>query len=242
MKAYIQIAIRTRIHTADWMVGRQLLDLLADNGGLLTPEYVSNNADKITSPFVGIDGSENIWASPIAVRVNGALSEFFEDFAWARKKSIKSSGSVVHTMMNAKGVIVPGEIVIRAACTAKIDWYSVFRLLCAIFPPQIACMHLFDGLEAEAKIKNNSFQIGSFNSSIKPDVPDMGWAMFYGGEFAEAVDVKSISDAGFFVDEISNGYLVRVTECFQDVQDDFLYFSRRRLELKGLFSEGFFLS
>jgi hypothetical protein len=46
-------------------------------------------------------------------------------------------------------------------------------------------LHLFSEPELGPQKKNNSFQIGSFNSALKSDVPNMGWAMFYVDEFAE---------------------------------------------------------
>jgi len=53
MKPYAHIAIRTKIETVGWDIGGQLLESLYLNGGLLVPEFVSHNADKITEPFEG---------------------------------------------------------------------------------------------------------------------------------------------------------------------------------------------
>lgn len=241
MKPYIQISIKTKSATVGWGVGEKLIDSLSLNGGLLLPEQVSHNADKFTEPFIGKAASEGVWASKAAIRVNGSLSDFYQDFAWRRKKAIKSSGSVVHTSQNVRGQIVPGSARLNSACSEQIDWYALFSLWCEVFPPQLGMLHLFSEPELGSHEKNNSFQIGSFNAALKPDVPNIGWAMFYGDEFAQEVDSDKIAASGFPIEKIGNGYLVRVTNSIQDVASDFSLFSKRRAELKSLFREYFFL-
>lgn len=72
-------------------------------------------------------------------------------------------------------------------------------------------------------------------------MPNIGWATFYGDEFAEEVNVERIAASGFPIEKLNTGYLVRVTENIQDVASDFSLFSTRRAELKSLFRENFFL-
>lgn len=241
MNSYIRIAIRTRAETIDWGVGERLIDTLSLNGGLLLPDQVSHCADKFTEPFAGKASCESVWASKGSIRANGALSDFYQDFAWKRKRAIRSSGSIVHRFRNVRGQIVPGEITLKAAFSDQVDWYSLFKVWCEIFPPQIGMLHLFTGPELSPAEKNGSFQIGSFNAALKPDVPNIGWGMFYGDEFAQEVDVDQIATSGFPVERIGSGYLVKVTNGIQDVVDDFSLFSKRRAELKSLFREDFFL-
>jgi len=241
MKSYIQIAIRTKAETIDWGVGEKLIDSLGVSGGVLLPEQVSHNAAKFTETVLGKGSCESFWASTASIRTNGTLSDFYQDFAWRRKKSIKSSGSVVHTSRNFRGQIVPGSICLTAAHSKKVDWYALFRTWCEIFPPQLGMLHLFTSPELSPSEKHGSFQIGSFNSALRPDVPNVGWGMFYGDEFAQEVDVPAITAAGFSVEKLVGGYLVRVTDNIQGVVDDFLSFSKRRAELKDLFRENFFL-
>ncbi|RYF50778.1 MAG: hypothetical protein EOO38_04850 [Cytophagaceae bacterium] len=241
MKPYMQIAIRTKAETTDWRLGEELIASLNVSGGLLVPEQVSHNADKFVEAFMGGDESQRIWASKVSIRIDGALSDFYQDFAWRRKKTLKCSGSVVHTARNARGQLVPGAVSFRSAVSAKIDWYSLFKEWCKVFPPQLGMLHLFSNPELGAQEKYNSFQVGSFNSALKPDVPNMGWAMFFGDEFAAEVDVDRIAASGFLVESLSHGYLVRVTANIQDVAENFLLFSRRRAELKRLFRKDLFL-
>ncbi|WZB69753.1 hypothetical protein WJ968_27210 [Achromobacter xylosoxidans] len=103
-------------------------------------------------------------------------------------------------------------------------------------------LHYFTEPELGVHEVNESFQIGSFNAALKPDIPNVGWAMFYGNEFAEKVDAEGIFRAGFPIEKMGDGYLVRVTESIQDVARDFELFAERRIELKGFFPGGFFLA
>ncbi|WP_455824838.1 hypothetical protein [Pseudomonas graminis] len=241
MKPYVQITIRTKSETIGWGVGEAFISSLSRDGGLLVPELVSHNADKFGESFMGVAASEACWASKAAIRVDGAMSDFYLDFAWRRKKTVKGSGSVIHTARNARAQVVPGAVRYRSASSESIDWHSLFRAWCEIFPPQLGMLHLFSEPELGPHEKNNSFQIGSFNSALKPDVPNIGWAMFYGDEFAEEVDVERITASGFPIEKLNTGYLVTVTEHIQDVVSDFPFFSKRRAELKKLFREDFFL-
>lgn len=241
MNSYIQLTIRTKAETIDWCVGERLIDSLSLNGGLLLPDKVSNNPDKFTEPFEGKASCESVWAPKGSIRANGSLSDFHQNFAWKKNKTIKSTGSISHRLRNIRGQIVPAEISLRAACSDKVDWYALFKAWCEIFPPQIGMLHLFTRPELNPSEKTGSFQIGSFNAALKPDIPNIGWAMFYGDEFAQEVDADKIAASGFPIDRIGSGYLVRVTNSIQDVAGDFPLFSKRRAELKRLFREGVFL-
>ncbi|GFM84116.1 hypothetical protein PSCICN_48080 [Pseudomonas cichorii] len=242
MKQYIQMSIRTRVDTFEWEYGEKFISSLYGDGGIFLPEQISNNADKFVDLFVDKAGCRKYWEGVGSVRVNGVASPFHEDFAWRRKKAVKSKGYVRHKTTNVRSQIVPGSINFRSDCSEKINWYLLFRTWCEIFSPQLGCLHQFAGIELDPIRKNDSFQIGSFNAALRPDVPNIGWAMFYGDEFAEAVDVEKIAAAGFPIEKINNGYLVRVTEELQSVVSDFSFFFKRRADLKALFREGFFLS
>ncbi|WP_343575836.1 hypothetical protein [Pseudomonas sp.] len=241
MKPYIQISIRTKIETIDWDFGSQLLESLYLNDGLLAPELISHNVDKVDGPFKGRSQAEVFWAEKTSIRANGSLSDFFLDFAWRRKRSVKSSGNVVHTFRNVRNQIVPGSVRLNSGYSEKVEWYQLFKVWCEIFPPQIGMLHYFTEPELGAHEIHGSFQIGSFKAALRPEVSNAGWAMFYGNEFSEKVDAERIASAGFPIEKIGDGYLVRVTSDIQDVVADFRVFEQRRAELKSLFPEGFFL-
>lgn len=242
MKRYIQISIKTKAETVGWDVGSQFFESFNLNDGLLAPEFVSKSWGETVTPFEGASQAEALWAEKAVMRSDGSCSEFFLDFVWKRKRTAKSSGYVQHTKRNIRSQIIPGGIYLNSAFSDKIDWYHLFKVWCEIFPPQLGMLHHFTEPELQPNMLNDSFQIGSFNAALKPDVPNAGWAMFYGNEFAEKVNAERIADAGFPIEMIGDGYLVRVTNDIQDIVADFQIFSERRAELKRLFPEGFFLS
>lgn len=240
MKTYVQISIRTKSETTDWSFGERLLESLEGVG--LVPEQVSHNADKFIEPFLGVEESKSVWASLASIRFNGSTRDFYQDFAWRRKSAIKCTGSVIHTARNMNGKLVPGGLSFRAGFSDSVDWMSLFKSWCDIFPPQLGMLHIFTAPELQLSEKNGSFQIGSFNSALKPEVPNIGWAMFYGDEFAKEVNSDEVEASGFPLESLNNGYLVSVTNNIQDVVSDFSLFSKRRAELKRLFRDGFFLT
>lgn len=178
MKPYVRISIRTKIETVGWDVGSQLLEslLLNENESLLAPEFVSHNPDSVKELFA----VEGLWAEKGSMCVNGSLSDFFCDFAWKRNKNIKCSGYVRHTKRNVRNQIVPGGVHLNSVFSDKVDWYQLLKVWCEIFPPQLGMLHYFTEPELGPHEVNDSFQIGSFNAALRPDVPNAGWAMFYG--------------------------------------------------------------
>lgn len=242
MKQYIQITIRTKAATGSWAVGEQFIGTLEEHGGLLLPEQISHNPDKFIESYSGKMAMEERWAAPCTLRYDGGMVELAEEFAWRRKKAIKSSGYVSHTKRNVRGQIVPGGVSFTSAYSQNVDFHLLFRQWCHIFPPQIGMLHPFLPNELASLGRYDSFRVGSFNASLRPDIPEAAWAMFYGPDFCPRIDVERLLAAGFFVEQMGEGILVRVTECIEDVENDFPMFVRRRAELKCLFPVGFFLN
>ncbi len=241
-KPYVQVSIKTRAETIGWDVGSRFFESLSLNNGVLSPEFVSKSWGRTTTPFEGKSQAGTLWAEKAEMRSNGGYSEFFLDFVWKRKRAVKSSGYVQHTKRNIRNQIVPGGPYLTSAISEKVDWYQLFKVWCEIFPPQLGMLHYFTKPELAPHQVNDSFQIGSFNAALNPNVPNAGWAMFYGNEFAEKVDADRIARAGFPIEKIGDGYLVRVTEEIQEIVRDFPLFAQRRTELKSLFAEGFFVN
>ena len=242
MKAYIQLSIRTEAATESWAVGEQFIGTLEEHAGLLLPEQISHNPDKFTESYAGKVAMEKRWAAPCTLRYNGSMSEVAEDFAWRRKTAIKSSGYVSHTRRNIRGQIVPGGVSFTSAYGRNVDFHRLFKQWCHIFPPQIAMLHPFLPIELAGLDRYDSFRLGSFNASLRPDIPEAAWAMFYGPDFYPRIDVERLLAAGFLVEKMGGGILVRITEHIDDVENDFPLFLRRRAALKDLFPADFFLA
>jgi hypothetical protein len=59
----------------------------------------------------------------------------------------------------------------------------------------------------------------------------------FGSDFTEEVYAVRISDAGFSVKALANGYLIQVTDDIADVTKDYPNFSTCRVKLKALFRD-----
>ncbi|GAB7532008.1 hypothetical protein PS3A_44230 [Pseudomonas sp. 3A(2025)] len=160
---------------------------------------------------------------------------------WKNKGPAKYDAEISHTYMSVKGDLINGLLKLSAKLHRCVDWLVVFKELCLAIKPDIAIMHFFSGPE----LKKTS--VGTHESYFLSGVvcngkiPNIGWAMFYGDGFSQEVNAEKISAAGFCVESLGGGYLVRVTDDINDVVSDFSGFSKRRSELKGLFREGFFM-
>ena len=247
-KPCVEMKIRTRAETSDWVYGKALLQSLCRWGDLLVPEQLSHNPDgfrgKELEPFVGVAEAEKKWALDISgYALNGVFVKQYDLFAWRRKKNLKCLGWVHHQLVNAKGNLAPGGIIFTSAYSEKVGWLSLFREWCEIFPVQLGVLHYYRETKPHFIPPNAKFDEPDirFGSALNPDVSDAGWAMFYGDEFAEKVDVAKIRAAGFPIEKIGNGYLVRITENIEDVASDFAAFAKRRVELRKLFPEHFFI-
>ena len=75
---------------------------------------------------------------------------------------------------------------------------------------------------------------------MESSVPNLGWANFFGDEFAQLVDVARLQAQGCATERIGDGYLLTVTDSLFDVHDDFAKFSARRALLKQQFAGDFF--
>jgi len=109
--------------------------------------------------------------------------------------------------------------------------------------PTYGMLHYF--VDAEDMPGGNGSPERYFTGGIiptkDPRIPNLGWANYLGRMFAKAVNPVAIADAGFAIEKIGDGYLIQVTDRLRDVEDNYSYFSERRLELKRLFPDNFFL-
>ncbi len=260
MKLRTQITVRTKCETTSWAFGKRFLEILLEQGNKLVPEQIAVGSeggfrDKIM--FGGINACEEYWAKHYTYRSEGNYFEGCEDFLWRRRKAAKTNSLFSHTKKNIKNQIVPAEASLTADWHKVIDWGALFCGWCEHMVPQVAMLHvlaepemfelpgynLLECTDEEAQFERawNDFRLGTFGAALKPEIPNIGWAMFYGDEFAHEVDEAAISAAGFPIEKIGEGYLVQVTEDINDVVNDFAMFSKKRAELKSLFRDDLFL-
>ncbi len=260
MKSETQITIRTKCETIPWAFGAGFLEVLLEQGDRLCPELMatfSESGFREKIRFEGVESCEPYWAQILPYQGGGSYFESPSDFLWRRRKIVKANGLFNHTIRNRRNQIVPGQVFMTSAWHKAVNWGGLFRGWCSHMTPQIGMVHVLTGAERfelpevnllectdeEAQFVGgwNDFRTGTFGAALKPEIPNIGWAMFYGDEFAHEVDEAAISAAGFPIEKIGEGYLVQVTEDINDVVNDFAMFSKRRAELKSLFRDDLFL-
>lgn len=209
-----------------------------------------------------VEDCQSHWAARAKLHVNGEQREVFEDFNWKRTLVPKSQGMVTFPSTNMKGARLSGGLFFESQFKNEIDWIGIFSAWCSILSPYGAILHPAIHLERSARseperslndeiIQNarSRFSTGTFHcefragelNSLITGLTNLGWASFFGGDFVKEVDEALISDAGFPIQRIGDGYLIQVTNDINDVINDFTMFSRRRSELKLLFRDDLFL-
>jgi hypothetical protein len=241
-KPYIVMAIRTHQDTSSWSVGRQLLDAQIAAHPLLMPHYVSNDADNCREPLTDGAKAEQLWNAqhPVAGHGNDVVLRQ-NDFAWKRRKRIACLGYVYHGFVNLRGHRIPTSLNLTADPHPEVDWLALFKQWCGICPPQLAMLHHFTPTEqADRQLGAVFFQAGGLGKPDNPQFRNAAWAMYFGEGMAQHVDAPALQAAGFLVEPMPHGYLVRVTPDLADVARDYAAFAERRAELKQHFAPGFF--
>lgn len=267
MKCDVQLEIQTNADLTSWAVGERILSPLFCNAKL-TPQKAAIFGD-VTAKYgfdvENIEDCKEHWASKAEMRHDGSLSEFNADFNWKRRKIAKSQGYVTFSNTNRRGKKIPARVWFRSQYRKEIDWAGLFVNWCEITAPFAAILHPLVSMDRPKRNDKDvrdynyeedvfeqawsrflsgtfycEFRAGELNSMVS-GLTNLGWASWFGDDFAKEVNEKAIAAAGFPIQKIGNGYLVQVTEDINDVCDDFPKFSKRRAELKALFRDDLFL-
>ena len=242
-RPHVQISVVTRRETTSWDFGRQFLHSLCLVDEKLTPEIISNG-EPHERPFVSIDGSQEFW-SPVVVVRSPSMGRFevHSDFFWKRNRVVKCRGAMRHTFTNKLGKLSLGHILLRAHPDRTVDWLALLRVFCDLSRPKYGILYLLTEIElTEATLKSPAylFKSGAPGWAVESSVPNLGWANYFGDEFAAAVDVAQLKAQSVATERIGDGYLFTVTDSLFDVRDDFAKFSARRALLRRQFADGFF--
>jgi hypothetical protein len=239
-REYTSFSALTTIKTTDWSVGQRVLESFLEVSERLTPEYLYQWENKI-GPFVSVQKAKPYWAQTAKMEARDLTYTFPVGLRWKRTRVVKYDAEITHTDQDTEGKIIQGSMDIHAAIHKKTNWLTLTKKLVGALKPRIALIHCFVGPDNQDCAFSSPEQ--SFRSFSVPrnEIPNIGWGMFYGDDFAKEVDEKAIAAAGFPIQKIGNGYLVQVTEDINDVCDNFPMFSKRRAELKSLFRDDLFL-
>ncbi|HIE30060.1 TPA: hypothetical protein EYP66_22575 [Candidatus Poribacteria bacterium] len=239
-KDEIRFSALTGESTTDWSVGRHVLQAFEDVSPQLVPEMLYQWEDKV-GPFESVEKTERYWAQVAQMRTSGSLSEFPIGLRWKRNRAVKYEAEISHTGRNTKGMVIEGRLNVHASMHKKTDWCALGMKLSEAMNSAVAMVHCF------ASLDNQECGFGTPESDFRSFVvvngqlPNLGWGMFFGGDFAKEVEPDIISAAGFPIQRVGKGYWVQVTEDINDVAADFPMFSKRRVVLKSLFRDDLFL-
>jgi len=87
---YIDVAIRGLAETTEWAFGEKFIDSLQFEGGV-SPAQLSNNPDRFKSDSPDFNMAQDLWACKGVLNISGGV-DFYQDFAWRRKKRQNSPG------------------------------------------------------------------------------------------------------------------------------------------------------
>ncbi|MEG3150849.1 hypothetical protein U1769_13215 [Sphingomonas sp. ZT3P38] len=242
-KPSVLTSIETTSATTEKCFGRDFMHTLIGQDSRLEPELVSTS-ERFKDPFISLDHFiEEWWAMPIKTHFDGRVTgERFGGPLWKRKSPLASRGMINHGSINSRGQKIPSILWFESRWDKRIDFFTLFRNWISVSKPEIGMLHVFTDEEKGSLCSDagSSFKAGSFGGPAKPGIPNIGWAMAYGGEYLTEVNVENIKAAGFPIDRHGDTMIVRVTENLDDVVNDFRLFATRRAELKRLFKPGLF--
>lgn len=251
-KPEVEISLLSFAETHRWSFGERFMTTLIETDPRLTPDRVGYTETSL-EPFMTLDDFKHWWVPDGLPDEYNDVPNSSYSFEWKRRTKLRQSCRLWHGSRNIKGNILPGSVSYSAEWQPEIDFTSLFRKWIDMSEPVLGMLHLFTAPEQifdpESVLgewddfRRNwvQFQHASFGYLLEPEIPNIGWAMVYGGKYAKEVDVDRIRAAGFPVDPIGDGWLVRVTENLSDIADDYNRFSERRAELRNLFRDDLFL-
>lgn len=242
-KPTVLISLESPIESDPKPFGRRVIETLVHTEERLAPEFLSES-ERFSERYVGIDDFvENWWGRNADLYVDGRfLSSSSSGPMWKRKSQPAGRGMIHHGGVNLKGNRINSSIWLESRWAKDIAYSSLFDAWVDLYRPSVGMLHLFT--DRELSFLNDEtgswFKNGSFGGPAKPGIPNLGWSMAFGSDYAEGVDVAGIKADGFPIDDFGGLVVVRVTDYISDVVDDFPHFSRRRAKLKTFFPQGLF--
>jgi hypothetical protein len=252
-KPQVEIALRTPLPTHRWDCGERIFGVLSEVDSRLVPERVGYTEEELV-PVTSNKTLRTFWIlEEEEDSETPGVPHSSHSLEWRRRSKLRQSGYVRHASRNRRGELVPGSIKFSSDWNRSIDFSQVFRSWADLTEPTLGMVHLFPEQEQLYDTESTlgewdyfrqgwvDFQMGSFGAALDPTIPNIGWGMIFGGDYAAEVNVDEIRAQGFPVDPMGTGWFVRVTDKLADVIDDYPHFARRRAELRRCFREDLFL-
>jgi len=222
-KSVVLISTPTPLHTRPKEFGERYLKVFFEEFPGLKPQTVSYT-EPINKPVATIEDALEYW---------GQLT-----FYWRRKNAPQTLGSVTET-----GNFGPDGVSLQCHWNNSIDWFGLFLRLIEIAQSNSAYIHYFTKPELvpiPANGPESSFWLGAAGAALRDGIPGIGWANYFGGDYAKEVDPDLLRENGFEVEPFESGYIFKVSPDITDVKTDYEAFDKRRQLLRSLFREGVF--
>lgn len=261
MAGRLVMDIRTFLPLEDWEIGRHLLSPLFAQPEL-RPDKVAMMGEVTARHGVEVTDLEDcrpLWGMGATLSAGGVGHAFRAPFHWRRKGRAASTGLVTFPAVDRRGKPVAGGLAFQGRVQPGIDWLALFSRWCTALAPFAAMLHPAMDRESApagtdpfgiAEVASRHFQggmiwcettAGQLNSRYS-GLTNAGWATFLGGKLADEVDAPALLSAGFDMQRLGEGWMIRTTPSIEHVASDFEGFRARRRRLRACFRDGLFLA
>jgi hypothetical protein len=252
MPPQVEITLLTFAHTHRWSFGAQLVNALRE----VDPKLAPQRAGWVEKQLKDVESDEDLrrwWVDPRLAEDHEGLPTSSHDLLWRTGGSLRSLAMVKHGLRNQRGQVSPSKIRFSAVWKRPVDFEALFENWLDLSTPFLAMLHLFTPPEQiflptstvgewdDFRREWVNFQHASYGYLLEPSIPNLTWAMAFGGEYAREVDVEGLRGAGISVEAMGDGWLVRLTPGLADVADNFEGFVARRQLARRFFRDDLFL-
>ena len=244
MNNYVVINIKIRRETHLRAFGHSLLTMMRDFEPSLTPDFLDSGEDgRNTTPFGDLESALERWGLPKYLDMRGGEPWCYHGARWKRAREPRYKCYFFHGMLDRYYKLTPSSLTLTAKWNAEVDWKELFGRLCSLSDAQAGLIHHFTPQELPTA------RLGFADGSIFPishsrlcdlSFTDISWAMTFGAEFLDRVDIAAIAAAGFPTKPAGTGYIVQVTDSLLDVSKRFGHFCERREALRALLPDSIF--
>ena len=262
----LHLSLHLGADISDWQAGQAFLEpLFADRA--LAPARVSSGNEVSARHGKDVGTAEECspsWGQRVQVRAQGRVFEAVEPFHWKGGRPADAKGWVLFSQQTARGAATRGTIGVQARVGVRVDWHGLLVAWCAAFQPESGLLHPCVSRDEPGPPVNRldctpeeevlalawthyrsaslrpRFRAGPLTTVVE-GLTNLGWATWFGPDLAHHVDAPGLRAAGFPVDRIGAGWLVRLSERVEDMAGDFARFASLRTRARALFQKGVFL-
>jgi hypothetical protein len=235
----VVFSIATTKDTSDWSHGQRFFDTLIGIDVRLTPQEIGLPDNR--KAYKTVESFKPEWGRRVMLKGPLGPAEVLWPVDWQRNTAPRYRGRVDFADRMNNGRWMHATILISSVFDGKVDWLALFRAICELTDAIGGVMYLITPPEESLKTPGISYYCLPIGGTIKDkQLPNIGWATFFGSLFKGEVDADLLRSHGFHVEELAAGYLVLMSETITDVRDNFMTFSKRRAELKKYFRPNLF--